>query len=154
MRKTIIAGRACLIGVGIAILSLFLATPAGAAPAITIGGCCAASQGFGGSSVAEYPYSSRGNPTGFEGLVSTDQNAEEGTLRESAAQVDAEVGAGEHDVVDVSPSAPAQGGGTNPIAQGLVIFLAAVLVSIGVRWIFLPSDRIPRVGSAGDRSAP
>lgn len=149
MRKSAIAQRACLIGTGIAILSLALATSSGAAPATRIRGCCGRSQGFGSSAEAQYPYSSEGNPMGFEGLGSTDQNAEEGTLRQPGAQLDAEVGAGEHDVVDVPTSAPAHGADTDLAAQGLVIFLAAVVISIGVRWIFLPSDRIPRVGNAG-----
>ena len=140
--------RARVVGVGIGILALVYATPALAAPS-PAPGCCDRPQGYEASAQTEYPYSSAGNPLGFEGPDSPDQNAEEDTLHQGPALIDAEVGAGEHDVLEVPRSTAHHDAGVDWVVQGLVLFLAIAVISLSFRLIFLPSDRIPKIGPPG-----
>jgi hypothetical protein len=152
MKRSTIAHCVCLVGAGIAMLTIVSATRPRAASAIPVGGCCDSSQARRDAGGAQYLGSSAGNPTGFQGLTSPEQNAEEDTLDQAPAQVDAEVGAGEHDAVHFPRSAAQHSTGARRVTQGIGIFLALAVVSMGIRLIVLPSDRIPRIGSAGSRS--
>lgn len=134
-------------GVWVVVLS---ATSSVAAAAEAAGSCCSESARPPAAIQAQDPYPYQWNPLGFRGLASTEQNAGEGTLGQGPAQVDAEVGAGEHDVVDVARAVPRHSDGGDWVVQGVVILLALSIVSMGVRLIFKPSDQIPRVGG-GDR---
>lgn len=152
MNNSTIAHRARLVGAGIAILALAPATPSPAAAAPPTGGCCNRPQASPASAQTEYPYSSAGNPLGFKGPDSTNQYAEEGTLHQGPALVDAEVGAGERDVLDVPGSAAHNGAGADWVVQGLLVFVALAVISLSVRLIFLPSDRIPKIGAPRSRT--
>jgi hypothetical protein len=152
MKRSTIAHRVCLVGAGIAILTIVSATRPRAASAIPIGGCCDSSQARRDTVEAQYLDSSAGNPMGFQGFASPEQNAEEDMLDQGPAQVDAEVGAGEHDAVQVPRSAAQHSAGARRVTQGVGIFLALAVLSMGFRLIVLPSDGIPRIGGAGSRS--
>jgi hypothetical protein len=152
MTSSKIVRRAFLVGAGIAILVLAFAIASAADPATSSGDCCDSSDSLAESAEVQYPYSSRGNPMNFQDLNSPEEDAEEGTLDQGPGQVDAEVGAGEHEVVGAQRSAAVDSTAANWVAQGIVIFLGIVVVLIAIRLIFLPSDRIPRIGSAGSGS--
>ena len=148
MKSSTISHRVWLVA-GIAMLALSSATPSVAAATNTGERCCNTSHADSGLTRSENPYTYEPSPLGLEGLTSTDQNAEEGTLNQGSAQVDAEVGAGENDAVEVPTNAAQDGKSTNWVVQGVAIFLSLVIISIGIRFIFYPSDRIPRIGSGG-----
>lgn len=145
MKNSTIVRRSRLVGTWIAILA-FAATTSPAAA--TSSGCCDPQQAY--PAQREYPYSSAGNPMGFQGLSSPDQYSEEGTLNQGQPQVDGEVGAGEHEVLDVQRStAPHGETGVGWVVPGLLVFLALSVISIGLRLMFRPAERIPRIGAPG-----
>ena len=148
MNTSTIRLRACLVVAGSLVVVLGSASPSMAAPA-----------GHSRPTLRHDPdLRQQPNPLGFQGLASPEQNAEEGTLSQGPGQVDAEVGAGEHDVVDVASGTPQHSASSSPrhgapgdwVVQGVVILLFLAVVSMGIRVIFKPSDQIPRIG--GSRS--
>lgn len=143
-RSTIIRGAGLVVG-GIALVVLVLAIASAVDPAPG-GRCCGSAERIGESVEGEYPYSSRGNPMDFQNGTSPEQDAEDGTLNQAPSEVDAEVGAGEDEVVEPSRPSPGNTSSASWVAQGALIFVAVVVVAIAVRLIFLPSDRIPRIG--------
>jgi hypothetical protein len=147
MKSSKISHRVWLVA-GTALLTLSSATPSVAAATNTGDGCCNTSQADSGLTRSENPYTYEPSPLGLQGLTSTDQNAEEGTLNQGSAQVDAEVGASEHEVADV-PTTARDEESVNWIVQGVAILLSLAIVSVGIRFIFYPSDRIPRIGRGG-----
>lgn len=146
MKSSRISHRMWLV-VGIAMFTL-LATPSMAAATDTGDGCCNTSQGDSRLTSPEDPFTYEPSPLGVKGLTSTDQNAEEGTLNQGSAQVDAEVGVGEHGVATV-PTNTAPPEGTSWVFQAVAVLLSLAVISIGIRFIFYPSDRIPRIGRGG-----
>jgi hypothetical protein len=152
MKTSTICHRACLVAAGVLVVALASTTPSLAAAAGTAGGCCDRSAGRPASTQPQDPYlHQQPSPLGFQGLASPEQNAEEGTLGQGAAQVDAEVGAGDHDLVDVATSAPQHSARGGWVVQGVGILLFLAVVSMSIHWIFRPSDQIPRIGG-GSRS--
>ncbi len=144
MKRSMIARRACFVGAAIAILALAPATPSQAGMNVRSRGCCDGPQAPSASADTQYPYSSGGNPMGIRDRSSPEQNAEEGTLGQGRWQVNAEVGAGEHDVLRVDRSATQPSAAARWVMQSLVILLAVAVASMGFRLIFLPSDRVRR----------
>ena len=141
MKTTTISFRACWVAAATLVVVLGSASPSMAAPA----GHSRPTTLRQDPDLRQQP-----NPLGFQGLASPEQDAEEGTLSQGPGQVDAEVGAGEHDVVDVASSAPQHNARGDWVVQGVVILLFLAVVTISMRVIFKPSDQIPRIG--GSRS--
>jgi hypothetical protein len=148
MKTSTIRLRACLVAAGSLVVVLASASPSMAVPV-----------GHSRPALRQDPdLRQQPNPLGFQGLASPEQDAEEGTLSQGPGQVDAEVGAGEHDVVDVASGAPQHSASSAPqhsprgdwVVQSVVILLFLAVVSISTRVIFKPSDQIPRMG--GSRS--
>jgi hypothetical protein len=144
MKTSTIRRRACLVAAGSLVVVLASASPSMAAPV-----------GHSRPALQQDPdLRQQPNPLGFQDLASPEQEAEEGTLSQGPSEVDAEVGAGEHDIADVASSAPRQSASSAPqhsargdwVVQGLVILLFLAVVSISMRAIFKPSDQIPRTG--------
>ena len=141
MKTSTICHRACLVVAGILVAVLGTATPFEAAAA-----------GPTRSTQRQDPdLRQQPNPLGFQGLASPEQDAEEGTLSQGPGQVDAEVGAGEHDVADVASSGPQHSARSDWVVQGVVILSFLIIVLMSIRVIFQPSDQIPRIGR-GSRS--
>lgn len=142
--------RACLGTAGALILSLVAVIPAWAT------GGVAAERSYAPQPQADpkltqfqNPYASDPNPLGFQGPTSSGQSAEEGTLNQGPSQIDAEVGAGEHDVLYVPRSTAEHGNGSDWVVQGLLIFVVLTVLSVSVYLILYPPDRIPRIGGGG-----
>jgi hypothetical protein len=148
MKTSTICLCACLVAAGSFVLVLASASPSMAVPV-----------GHSRPALRQDPdLRQQPNPLGFQGLASPEQDAEEGTLSQGPGQVDAEVGAGEHDIADVASGAPRHSASSVPqhnargdwVVQGVVILLFLAVVSIAMRAILKPSDQIPRIG--GSRS--
>jgi hypothetical protein len=136
MKTSTICLRACLVAAGSFVVVLASASPSMAVPG-----------GHSRPALRQDPdLRQQPNPLGFQDLASPEQEAEEGTLSQGPSEVDAEVGAGEHDIADVASSAPRQSARGDWVVQGLVILLFLAVVSISMRAIFKPSDQIPRTG--------
>jgi hypothetical protein len=86
------------------------------------------------------------NPLGLRSLASTEQFAEGDELHRNAVEIDAEVGAGEQEVLTtpVAANQPGSGGGWMEQALITTVVLAALGVTLGL--VFMPGDRIPRIG--------
>lgn len=142
--------RACLGAAGALILSLVAVVPAwatgGAAPQ---GSYVPQPQADPELTLSQNPYASDPNPMGFSGSTSSEQGAEEGTLNQGPAQIDAEVGAGEHDVLYAPKGTAEHGNGANWVVQGLLILAALAVISVSIHWILYPTDQIPRIGVGG-----
>jgi hypothetical protein len=92
------------------------------------------------------------NPLGLRSLASPEQFAEAGDLYEGPSEIDAQVGAGEQDVLTtpVVATHPRSGGGWMEQAVITVVVLAALGVTLGL--VFMPGDRIPRIGARPSQS--
>jgi hypothetical protein len=112
-------------------------------------GCCGLPRTRTVSTEQQYPYAPGGNPTGVKGLGSPDQNAEEGTLRDSQRQVDAEVGAGERDAERREQRRTPTTAPRAWVKQTLVVSMAGVVVCVALAALFVPGEYIPRMGSQG-----
>jgi hypothetical protein len=147
VKTSTIRNRAGLIAAGISVVALAWATPSVAVAAGTASSCCDKSAEPPASPHPHDPYLyQQANPLDFQGFMSPEQNPEEGTLGQGAAQVDAEVGAGEQDVSHVAPSARRHSAGDDWVVQAVVNLVALVALAVAIRLILKPSDQIPRVG--------
>lgn len=147
-RSTIVRGFTW-VAAAIAVVILVFAIASAVGPASPSRGCCDSAQNLGESVEGEYPNSSRGNPMDLQNGTSPEQDADEGTLNQGPSEVDGEVGAGEHQVVEPPRPASDHTPTADWVAQGIFISIAVVVVAIGVGLILLPSDRIPWIGPPG-----
>lgn len=147
MKTSTIRHRGCLVVAGISVLALAWTMPSVVAAAEITGSCCDRSAEPPASPHPQDPYLyQQPNPLGFQGFVSPEQNPEEGTLGQGAAQVDAEVGAGEQDVSHAAPSARRHSAGDEWVVQAVVNLVALVALAVAIRLMLKPTDQIPKVG--------
>jgi hypothetical protein len=147
MNGSTVSNRVRLAAVGISVVAFTLVAPSMVARADVRDRCCEGTPAA-GFTQPEDPYLFRQpNPLGLRSLASPEQNAEEGELHRDPAEIVAEVGAGEHDVL-TTPAAATQrtsSGGWMEQAVITAVVLAALGVSLGL--VFMPGDRIPRIGN-------
>jgi hypothetical protein len=147
VKTSTIRNRAGLVAAGISVVALAWATPSVAIAAGTASSCCDRSAEPAASPPPHGAYLyQQANPLGFQGFVSPEQNSEEGTLGQGAAQVDAEVGAGEQDVSHAAPSARPHSAGDDWVVRAVVNVVALVALAVAIRLMLKPIDQIPRVG--------
>lgn len=85
------------------------------------------------------------NALGFPGAESTLQDADEATENEGAAQLDAQVGADGHMVGKAVPAGPERSD-LGWILPAIVVLVGVAVSVAAIRLIFMPGDRIPRIG--------
>lgn len=141
MKRSMIWLCACVVATGISMM-----VPVSTAAADETSSCCY------GSSLAPVPMQLQDatlyqqNPLGFGDATSPEGNPEEGTIGQSSGELDAEVGAGEHDVIETATTDSRYGPSSGSVALGVVILVAVAVVAMSVRLIFQPLDQIPRIG--------
>jgi hypothetical protein len=101
----------------------------------------------------ENPYVQDPNPLGFQGLGSADGNADEGTLQQSPRQIDSEVGAGEHSVIQIGRGGPESSNGVVGIVKGALIIACLAVGALGIRLLFYPAERVPKIGPEHEEGA-
>jgi hypothetical protein len=101
----------------------------------------------------ENPYVQDPNPLGFQGLGSTEGNAEEGTLQQNPSQIDSEVGAGENSVTQLGRGAPESSNSVVGIVKGALIIACLAVGALGIRLLFYPAERVPKIGPEHEEGA-
>jgi hypothetical protein len=86
------------------------------------------------------------NPMGLRSLASPEQFAEEGDSHNNRAEIDAEVGAGDHDLLTTPVTARRQSAANGWAEQAVITMVVLAVLAVSLRLIFMPGDRIPRIG--------
>jgi hypothetical protein len=142
-----ILSRACLGAVGVVILSLVAVIPAWA-----IGGAppersyIPKPRTGAGLIQIQNAYMSGLNAMGFRGNTAGAPSAEEGTLDQGPRQLDAEVGAGAHDVLSVGRRPAEHVNNGARVVQGFLIFVVLAVISVSIYLMLIPSDQLPGFG--------
>jgi GAF domain-containing protein len=145
MNGTLVKGTGVLVA-GIAALALVLAVPF-LARATSRTGQSRRQQSDAAPTLRQDPYFFRQpNPLGLRSLASTEQFAEEGDPHNNSSEIDAEVGAGDHDVLTTPVAATRPPAGNGWVEQAVITAVVLAVLAVSLRLIFMPGDRIPRIG--------
>lgn len=67
-------------------------------------------------------------------------------LQQSSRQIDSEVGAGEHSVIQIGRRGPESSNGVVGIVKGALIIACLAVGALGIHLLFYPAQGVPQIG--------